>query len=166
MIEITKEPNADSRSAKEYDVLPKEQLRSATESHIGHVKDGLKFFADMLNESGANHDHTKLDRFDEFHKALTSGKIKNSDWYETHINKERHHLISKVHDDVNLVDVFEHLVDCVMAALSRGGELYDIDLPNEVLQKAHKNTVNLLKKNVTITESYNILDRLIDGPDL
>jgi len=162
MIIITKEPNADSRTAKEYPVLKREQLRSATENHIEHVNQGMKFFANLLIEAGHNHDNTKLSKFEEFHKALTSGKVKNTNWYEYHINEERHHLISKVPDDVNLIDIFEHLIDCVMAGLSRSGEIYDIDLPNEVLQSAHKNTIELLKKNVKVEESREMLNEPIE----
>jgi len=160
MITITKEPNADSRTTKNYATLPKEDLKTATDHHIGHVIAGMKFFADLLIKAGDIHDNTKTSLFDEFHKALTSGKIKDSDWYKTHTTKERHHLIQEVPEDVNLVDVFEHLIDCVMAGLSRSGEIYDIALPNDVLQKAHKNTVELLKKNVKVEKD--ILDTPIE----
>jgi len=159
MIEITREPNADSRTAKVE--LNKEDLRAATDRHIGHVYKGLDWFASLLHEAGEYHDKTKKIKFDKFFEALKSGKIKESDWYQSHITKERHHLISNVPDDVNLIDVLEHLVDCVMAGLSRSGEIYDIDLSNEVLQKAHKNTVELLKKNIKVKKSDDILDQPI-----
>jgi hypothetical protein len=153
MIEITKEPNADSRTAKNYDVLPAEQLKRATENHIEHVTAGLKFFADLLLEAGKKHDHLKLEKFKEFHEALKSGKIKESAWYQEHKTKERHHLKAHVPEDVNLIDVFEHLVDCVMAALSRSGDLYDVDLDPRMLETALKNTIELLKKEVKVSEA-------------
>jgi len=161
MITITKSPNADSRSAKK-ELLTEEELRKSTDNHIADVYKGMDYFASLLTKAGESHDNTKKGSGSlEFFKALTSGDVKNSDWYKGHITKERHHLISKVPDDVNLIDVLEHLTDCVMAGLSRSGEIYDIDLSSEVLQKAHKNTVELLKKNIKVEESDDILDEPI-----
>ena len=70
--------------------------------------------------------------------------------------------MSYVHDDITLVDVIEHVVDCVMAGMARSGNVYDIELPNEVLQLAVKNTVELLKKNTHIVDSDNMLDSPIE----
>lgn len=150
MIKLIKDPNADSRSVN--GKVPLKNLQLATVNHIDHVAQGLEYFADLLTAAGKNHDHTKLENMKEFHEALESRKIKSSQWYKMHISEERHHLISNVPDDVNLIDIFEHLVDCVMAGTARSGEIYDIDLPDEVLQKAHKNTVELLKKQIKVTE--------------
>lgn len=160
MIEITKEPNADSRTAKPD--FKKEDLRKATESHIAHVNEGIKFFVDMLLKAGEKHDNTKLSNFNDFFEALNSGKVKESNWYQNHITKERHHLISNVPNDVNLVDVIEYLVDCIMAGMSRSGEIYDLDLPSDVLQLALKNSIELLKKNIKVIEpKEDILDTKI-----
>ena len=156
MITIKKSPNADSRSAPDLKSLDVKTLESDTNRHIGDIKNGLKFFADMLKEAGEKHDHLKLDRLEEFHEALTSEKIKESKWYKDHITEERHHLVAKVGTisgvpkDVNLIDVIEHLVDCVMAGMARSGEIYDVELPADVLKKAHENTIELLKKNITV----------------
>ena len=161
MIEITKEPNADSRTAKQD--FNKDNLKKATEAHIKHVNCGLKLIVDMLIEAGKKHDNTKLSNFSDFFEALNSGKVKESNWYQNHITKERHHLIANVPNDVTLVDVIEHLVDCVMAGMSRSGEIYDVELSSEVLQLAHKNTVELLKKNIKVidSEKNDILDTKI-----
>jgi len=153
MIELVKTPNADSRSADGKISLMALQL--ATANHMDHVSKGLGYFANLLRAAGKCHDHTKSDNMEDFHKALESGKIKNSRWYKMHISEERHHLVSKVPDNVNLIDVIEHLVDCVMAGSARTGKIFDIDLSNEVLQKAHKNTVELLKKQIKVTEVSN-----------
>lgn len=151
MIELIKDPNADSRSAKGKVTLGKLQL--ATANHIDHVAQGLGYFADLLKKAGKNHDHTKSENMADFHEALNSGNIKKSQWYKMHITEERHHLIANVPDDVNLIDVLEHLVDCVMAGSARTGEIFDIDLSDELLQKAHKNTVEMLKKQIKVTEA-------------
>lgn len=150
MIEITRSPNADSRSGEN---ITKDSLKKATESHIKDVENGMKFFSNMLIEAGKKHDNTKLKHFNDFFASLDSKNVKDSNWYHKHITEERHHLIANVPNDVNLIDVFEHLVDCVMAGLSRSGEIYDINLSNDILQLAHKNTIELLKKNIKVVDN-------------
>jgi hypothetical protein len=54
--------------------------------------------------------------------------------------------------DINLVDVIEMVVDCVMAGMARSGEVYDIKVKNDVLQTALKNTVDELKKKILVKE--------------
>lgn len=162
MIEITKSPNADSRTSK--DELTVDELRKSTESHIKDVSKGLGFIAELIQSRGAFHDHTKIDMMDEFYAALTSGKIKETNWYQKHITEERHHLKSYVHNDITLVDVIEHVVDCIMAGLARSGDVYDIDLSPDVLVLAVNNTVELLKKNTrVVTEGVDVLDQEIDS---
>ena len=157
MIEIVKEPNADSRTAKPG--FNKDDLRKATESHIGDVNEGMKFFADMILNAAKKHDNTKLSNFNDFFEALNSGNVKESSWYRNHIKKERHHLVANVPKDITLIDVIEHLVDCVMAGMARSGTVYDIDLPADVLKVAHQNTVELLKKNIKVVKKdEDILD--------
>lgn len=161
MIKIEKSPNADSRTANPE--MGKADLLKSTKSHIDDVSDGLLFISDLIKDrcGSAGHDHTKLDNMDEFYAALKSGHIKDTNWYRKHITEERHHLKSHVPEDVNLIDVIEHIVDCVMAGLARSGTVYDIDLSPELLQVALQNTVELLKKNTTVVESDDILDQQI-----
>lgn len=157
---VKKSPNADSRTMSlEAD---KEELIRSTESHISDVSNGLKFIADALAARGATHDHTKTANMDEFYAALKSGHIKDTGWYQKHITEERHHLKSHVPEDVNIIDVIEHLVDCTMAGLTRSGSIYDVDLSAELLQVAVQNTVELLKKNTTVVEAEgNVLNSAI-----
>ena len=150
MIQIKKSIVADSKTASKTRMVAFKDLKDTTNAHIEDVQKGLAFFEEALKAAGENHDNTKLLKFEDFHHALISGNIKDSSWYEVHITKERHHLLSKVPKDVNLIDVIEHLVDCVMAGMTRSGKIYDIDLPDELLQTAHKNTVELLKKNIEV----------------
>lgn len=152
MIEIKRNVNADSRTAETKPIDPV-ILRAATIEHMADVKKGLLYFAQKLNEAGTIHDYTKLAFFKEFHETISSdAPVKESAWYKQHITLERHHLMSNVPDDVTLIDIFEHLVDCVMAGLARSGNVYDITLPDDILQKAHQNTIKLLMDNVKVVE--------------
>ena len=150
MLTINKSPNADSRTSN--DDLTIETLGSSTEMHISDVQKGLTFFNNLLTNAALYHDFTKLAYLEEFYDALKSGDVKNSKWYKLHISRERHHLMSKVPEDVNLIDVIEQLTDCVMAGLARSGDIYDINPSDELIQKAYKNTVELLKSNVKVIE--------------
>lgn len=150
MITIYKSPNADSRSANS--PITPVSLRSDTVSHMKDVDKGIKFICNELEKRAKSHDHTKIEHIDDFCDALNSGKIKESDWYQLHIMEERHHLKSHVPDDVNLIDVIEHLVDCTMAGLARSGEIYDVDLLAETLQLAAQNTVELIKANTQVID--------------
>lgn len=159
MIKIEKSPNADSRTADPN--ADKADLLKSTKSHIDDVSDGLVFIEELIKDREGVHDHTKIENMDDFYAALKSEKIKETIWYQKHITEERHHLKSHVPEDVNLIDVIEHIVDCTMAGLARSGTVYDVDPPPEVLQLAVQNTVELLKKNTTVVNSDNILDQNI-----
>ena len=153
MIKIMKSPSADSRSAK---VPPTpEVLEQSTQMHINDVAQALIFISNQLNERGRIHDHTKMEDINTFCNALNSGHIKDTEWYKHHITDERHHLKSNVPNDVNLIDVIEHIVDCTMAGLARSGEIYDVDLSPDVLVLAVDNTVKLLTENTEIVTINN-----------
>jgi hypothetical protein len=51
---------------------------------------------------------------------------------------------------VNLFDVIEMLCDCVSAGMARSGDVYDVDIPAEVLTKAVRNTVELMKEQIEV----------------
>ena len=156
MINVHKAVNADSRTANSE--FNKETLLNDTKSHIRDVTRGMDFIAEQLMARGDKHDHTKVKNIDQFCEALKSGKIKDSFWYQMHITEERHHLKSNVPDDINLIDVIEHLVDCTMAGMTRSGTVYDVDLSAELLLNAVANTVELLKSNINVVESNKSLD--------
>jgi hypothetical protein len=128
--------------------MDKEKLRNDTNSHICHVITLLSDISYKLKEIGKKHDHTKEDYFDEFYDALNSGNINNSEWYEKHFTEERHHLLRKVPEDVNLLDVLEQIADCIATGLIRGDGKIDynyLKLSNEVLQNAYMNTAKMLE---------------------
>ena len=114
--------------------------------------------ADMLVSQSKKHDYTKLGaHLPAFYRALKSGfkddKFENLNWYKMHCTEERHHLNKHCPDDVNLVDVIEMLCDCVTAGMARTGNVYDVEISNDILQKAVKNTVELLKQNIEVKKS-------------
>mgnify|MGYP003300640039 CR=1 FL=1 len=149
---ILKSPSADTRSA-DHAVTMKE-LEKSTAMHISDVAKAMRWFADRIEEAGETHDWTKMEFMDEFYdqfsKAQKTGEWGNG-WYdEIHIVKERHHLNDRVPVDVDLVDVFEHIADCVMAGLARSGEFRKEDIPVSVLKKAYDNTVEKLLSVVDV----------------
>lgn len=76
----------------------------------------------------------------------------NGWWYQMHIDKERHHPMSKCHDDINLLDVIEMIVDCVCAGKARAGEVRAMEIDDEILKKAFQNTVGLIDNLTEVEE--------------
>ncbi len=67
-----------------------------------------------------------------------------------HVTTERHHLKKFVPDDVNIIDLLEMLIDCVCAGMARTGDVYPMELPNDLLQKVVANTVDYLKSIIKV----------------
>lgn len=154
MITIKETKRADSRALNPGEVLTEDAVKHDTELHIQAVQKCGDFICNKIKEQFAEHDHTKLgENLSDFAKALSSrkkdGEFKKLPWWKVHLT-ERHHLNDKVPDDVNLVDVLEMVCDCVSAGMARTGEVYDVTLPDEVLKKAFKNTVEMLKKEIKV----------------
>ena len=157
MIEIKETKNCDTRSAEKLEKLTEETVKKDTEAHIEAVVKCGDFVCDLIKKQFKEHDHTKLgEHLPAFTEALKNGfkgkEFKEQDWWDVHLT-ERHHLNDKVPDDVNLVDVLEMICDCVSAGMARTGEVYDVTIPDDVLKKAFKNTVELMKKNVKVVKN-------------
>jgi len=150
-IVIRKSPTADTRTC-DWSKVTREQLRDASNQHIRDVRLGMQFFEQMIYDTAVNHDFDKLDNLDQFHADFQTG-FKQTGWWDNHRKVNRHHLDKPdgVPDDVNLIDVIEHIVDCVMAGMARSGSVYELKLPEEVLQRAFANTVEMLKKEVYVS---------------
>jgi hypothetical protein len=152
---ITKPPNADTRTATK--PIDKETLLQSSLEHISHVSAGLEFFSELLNEAANKHDWTKVTYIDEFARDAATGSFgedfKKLPWFRLHVTTERHHVKDCCPEDVNLLDLLERVADITMAGLSRSGEIYSDEIPVEILQRAYKNTIVLLKKNVVVEES-------------
>lgn len=153
MIYIKKSPTADTRTC-DSSTVTKETLLDSSHQHIADVRAALGWFRALLYKQGELHDHDKISDIDGFHRDFVTG-FKDHTWWDNHQKVNRHHLQEPdgIPDDVNLIDVLDMIADCVMAGLARSGSVYDLHLPDDLLQRAFVNTVELLKKNVSIEET-------------
>jgi len=89
---------------------------------------------------------------DGFHADFLTG-FKNTTWWDNHRKIARHHLLENdgIPKDVNLIDVLDMIVDCVMAGMGRSGSVYPLNINPDVLMKAFNNTAELLKKQIKVT---------------
>jgi len=131
----------------------KEDLRIASIQHRNDVRTGMDHFAQRILRAGESHDSDKLTGLDHFHSDFKTG-FKKTGWYDNHRKVNRHHIDKEDGraTDINLIDVLEHVADIVMAGMARSGSVYDVKIPDEVLQTALKNTVELLKSQVVVTD--------------
>lgn len=152
MIEIRKSHTADTRTCDPKNVS-KETLLASSIQHIGDVGKGIAFFTGKLTEAASIHDYDKLSEIDWFHGDFTTDILKAGGWLENHYKIHRHHLdkATGVPGDVNLIDVLEHIADCVMAGMGRSGSVFPIRLSDDLLQRAVANTAELLKSVVRVT---------------
>jgi len=154
MITIKRSKSADSRSTDE--IVTKDVLLGSSLQHIGDVKKALSFMATRLKNIATTHDHTKIEAIDWFHRNFEETQKEGLDfkrpgsWFWHHVESERHHLNDVCPDDVNLFDVLERVADISMAGMARTGEVYDDTLSPEILEKAYKNTVALMIKNIEV----------------
>jgi protein tyrosine phosphatase len=150
MIEIKQSKTADTRSC-DFAKVTKETLRESSVQHINDVRKGLEFFAAKVVDAMYLHDHDKLSDIDGFHRDFITG-FKQTTWWDNHRKVNRHHLLNEdgVPSDVNLIDVLDMIVDCVMAGMGRTGTVYPLDIKPEVLMTAFQNTAELLKSQVVV----------------
>ena len=152
---IYKNSNGDTRTAPK-NVTFKE-FQKANDMHREDVKNTMNEIAFLLMEKGKKHDWTKKDYeemfYNNFLSTLNNGtNFVEDEWYQLHIEKEKHHLFSKCHDDVDLLDVIEMVVDCVCAGKARSGEIRGLEINQEILDKALKNTVKRINEIVKCEE--------------
>lgn len=150
MITIKKSKTADTRTC-DFSKVTKAQLRSSSVQHINDVFRGLEFFKALIDLASERHDYDKLTDIDGFHADFITG-FKQTGWWDRHRKLNRHHLLQAdgVPADVNLVDVIDMIVDCVMAGMGRSGSVYPLTISSEVLKSAFDNTVELFKKQVVV----------------
>lgn len=150
MIRVKKSPTADTRTC-DFANTTKETLLASSLQHISDVVKALAFFSSKITQAAGEHDYDKLTMIDWFHKDFVTG-FKETGWWDNHRKIHRHHINMEdgVPSDVNLLDVLEHISDCVMAGMARSGSVYELKLSDELLQTAFKNTVELLKREVEV----------------
>lgn len=155
MIEIKKNPNGDTRTAPKG--ITFEQFQEANDMHIEDVKEVMHALSRFVDMAGRNHDFTKKSREKMFYRDFVDTQengadFVNGEWYQLHVKAERHHLLSNCPDDVNLIDVLEMIADCTCAGLARSGEIRDLEIDNDILNRAVKNTAEMIKNMVTVKE--------------
>lgn len=150
MIKIQQSKTADTRSC-DFSKVTKKTLGESSIQHIRDVRRGMDFFQDLLRESAARHDSDKLTDLDGFHRDFVTGFTETT-WWDNHRKVNRHHLLAEdgVPSDVNLIDVLDMIVDCVMAGMGRTGTVYPLNIKPEVLMQAFQNTVELLKSEIVV----------------
>ena len=152
MIEIKKSQTADTRTC-DVTKVERKQLLDSSRQHIADVAKAMAFLSSKLFAAAAEHDYDKLTEIDwfyaDFRERFANG---HTTWWDNHRKIHRHHLGQPdgVPEDVNLLDVLEYISDCVMAGMARSGEVYALEMPNELLEKAFVNTVCLLKEQVKV----------------
>jgi len=154
-IKIVKTNKCDTRTLPKGAVVSQNDARDDTLKHRSAVIACCKFLMSLLSEQVKNHDWSKLgEHLPQFTDGLNKGfdSPEFSEWYDMHVNSERHHLLKHVPEDVNLVDVIEMICDCVSAGMARTGKVFDVEVPTDILEKAVKNTVDLLINNIEVEE--------------
>ena len=53
---------------------------------------------------------------------------------------------------MNLIDVLEMIADCVCAGMARSGEIRDLEINPEILNRAVQNTAKLIKDMIVVEE--------------
>lgn len=152
---IKKNPNGDTRTAKKG--VSFVEFEHANNMHRSDVYNVLCVLARELKDKGLNHDWTKVCNVKEFYNDFLDTLNKGTDftqskWYKLHVSEERHHLTSKCPEDVNLLDVIEMITDCVCAGLARSGEIRELEINDEILQKATINTVKLIESMIQVVD--------------
>ena len=144
---ITPDNHGDSRHAPKD--TTREQFHQANLNHIRDVRNVMTRLSIILDQQGKSHDWTKLKFEDEFWKdfqdsLLNNGDFVNGTWYQRHVHTEKHHPTSYCHDNIDLLDIIEMIVDCVCAGKARAGEVRPMEINDEILKKAFTNTVELI----------------------
>lgn len=152
---IKRNPNGDTRTAKR-DVTF-EEFHEANSLHRWQVMAVLDALGRNISNRGAYHDYTKVTQermfYNDFLKTMNEGaSFIDLDWYKMHVMAERHHLLDNCPEDVDLVDVLEMIVDCVCAGLERSGEVRELEIDNAILEKAIRNTVELVKGMIKLED--------------
>ena len=150
---IEKNPNGDTRTAP--NEITFEQFQKANDMHREDVRKVMSFIAYRINRTGMKHDYTKKSDeelfYNDFLSTMNSGAdFTKCEWYQMHINSERHHLSSRCPDDVNLIDVIEMIADCVCAGMARSGYVRDLEISSDILERAVKNTMELIVKEINL----------------
>lgn len=147
---IRPSPTADTRTC-DWSKVSLETLLESSIQHKADIAQALGLFQYMLSDAAVRHDSDKLSAIDHFHSDFRTG-FKETSWLDRHRKINRHHLTEPdgIPEDVNLIDVLDYIADCCMAGLARSGSVYDLHLPDELLQRAFRNTKRLLIESTEV----------------
>lgn len=156
-IKIKRNINGDTRTAVNFP--SEEEFNDSNWQHKSDVYRVMDELAKEVKSCGQLHDWTKVVEpyrglfYAEFKDCLKNGKdFSDSHWYKLHCEEERHHLLSKTPEDVNLIDVLEMIADCICAGLARSGEVRPVEIDADILLKAVKNTEKLIESMVELED--------------
>lgn len=157
-IEIERNTNGDTRVTKHMPTI--NEFNESNNSHRWDVKHLINRFCEILKCSSEDHDWTKISEpyRSMFYRDMSSVIEHGMDFFDGEWSKlhyyelERHHLERYCPEDVDLFDVIEMICDCVAAGMARSGEVYDLDISDDILIKAVKNTVEILKAQIQVIE--------------
>lgn len=156
-IVIEKNVCGDTRSATKCPTF--REFEYANNAHNTNVQQIMKLLTDKLNKQAVNHDWTKTTEpyKSEFYRDLCNTiehKIdfeNDGTWLKKHYEIERHHLLANCPNSVNLIDVLEMIADCICAGLARTGKVRELEINNDILNRAVQNTVRLILDNVEVS---------------
>ena len=156
VIDVTANNLGDTRTANRKPSFY--EFHEANKDHMVDVQDVMREIALLIEGAGLHHDYTKqiyeAEFYADFCKVLdgSTEKFTDMEWYQKHIKEERHHINSRCPEDVDLIDIIEHIVDCCCAGKTRSGYISPVVIDPEILQKAVENTVALIDNNTRIVE--------------
>ena len=155
MVTIKKNMNGNPKTAQKG--ITFEQFHEANIMHIDDVKAVMYELSRLVDDAGENHDCTKKSQERMFYKNFISAmkgdtNFLEDEWYQLHIKAERHHLPSNCPEDVNLIDVLEMIVNYVCAVTVRCGDIRDLKIDSNILERAAGNTIKLVRDMIEITE--------------
>ena len=136
----------------------KDKLFYDVEQHRQDVAKVMDMLSNHLHDIGVLHDWTKIQYFNDFAKDTLERQdtpdFKEREWYNIHTLYERHHINANVPDDVDLFDVLECIVDCIVAGKTRSGSVnHDfLVLSQSVINDAYWNTVKKIESNVIVSD--------------
>ncbi len=145
-IKIGKSVNADSRTAIE---KSRKSLLEDSIKHISEVQQTFNLVAYLMTKQGQNHDYTKLTEFEKFYNDYmdkAGEDFVNGEWYKIHISEEKHHNEHYLHKDITLINIFEEIIDKVVAGKGRAGRinLEYFNISDNILRLAFNNTIKLI----------------------
>jgi hypothetical protein len=156
VIDITANNLGDTRTANRKPSF--DEFQAANRYHMADVKNVMFEIAKLIKKAGIEHDYTKgiyeAEFYADFCKVLdgSTEKFTDMEWHQKHIKEERHHINRRCPEDVNLIDIIEHVVDCCCAGKTRSGYISPVVIDPEILKRAVENTVKLIDNNTRIVE--------------